>query len=361
MDGAPPPPEWVLHVDLDQFQASVEFLRHPELIGRPLVVGGDGDPTLARQVVTCASYEARAFGVHAGMPLRFAARRCPDAVFLPLDAPAYELASERVMTALRDTGLPLEVWGWDEAFVGASTDDPETLAEGLRRLVREASGLPCSIGIGDTKLRAKTATGFAKPAGVHRLTADTWMAVMGHRRVGELWGVGRRGAARFAERGITTVADLATADTAELAAWLGPTIGPRYQVLARGEGDRRIRTEPWIARSRSRQTTFPTDLTDRADIEAQVRQLAAAIAREVVAEGRWIHKVAVIVRSSSFFTESHVRSLPAPTVDVAVVQAAALDVLALFPLARPVRLLGVRVDLDPVREPVGPPAEQSTD
>ena len=87
--------------------------------------------------------------------------------------------------------------------------------------------------------------------------------------------MGKRGAARFAERGITTVADLAAADTDELAAWLGPTIGPRYQVLARGEGSRRIHTEPWVARSRSRQTTFPRDLTDRADIEARVSEIAA--------------------------------------------------------------------------------------
>jgi DNA polymerase IV len=341
-------PRWVLHVDLDQFQAAVELLRHPELVGQPIVVGGDGDPTIARQVVTCASYEARAFGVHAGMPLRLAARRCPQAAFLPLDAPAYQAASDVVMTTLQDTALPVEVWGWDEAFVGASTDEPETLADGLQRLVFEAAALRCSIGIGDTKLRAKTATGFAKPAGIRRLTAETWMPVMGHRKVGELWGVGKRGAAKFAARGITTVGELAAADTDELAAWLGPTIGPRYQILARGEGGRHIRTEPWIARSRSRQTTYPRDLTDRADIEERVSDLASEIAGEVVAEGRRIHKVAVIVRSSSFFTESHVRSLPEPTIDVPVVRRAALEVLRLFPLTRPVRLLGVRVDLDPV-------------
>ena len=340
--------DWALHVDLDQFQAAVELLRHPELAGRPLVVGGDGDPTVARKVVTCASYEARAFGVHAGMPLRLAARRCPDATFLPLDAPAYEAASEVVMTALRDTGLPLEVWGWDEAFLGAVTEDPETLADGLQRLVLGVAGLRCSIGIGDTKLRAKTATGFAKPAGIYRLTAATWMPVMGHRRVGELWGVGTKGAAKFAARGIATVAELASADTEELAAWLGPTIGPRYQTLARGEGSRHINTEPWVARSRSRQVTFPRDLTDRVEIERQVVELTAEIAGEVIAEGRHIHKVAVIVRNSSFFTSSHVRSLPEPTVEIPLVQHAAIEVLQLFPLERPVRLLGVRVDLDPV-------------
>src|SRR6185312_10165637 len=128
-------PRWILHVDLDQFLASVELGRHPELVGLPVIVGGSGDPTEARKVVTCASYEAREFGVHAGMPLRSAARRCPDATFLPSDPPAYDAASERVMALLRDLGHPLEVWGWDEAYLGADVDDPVELAERIRTTI----------------------------------------------------------------------------------------------------------------------------------------------------------------------------------------------------------------------------------
>src|SRR6478735_303464 len=114
---------WVLHVDLDQFIAAVEVLRRPELAGKPLIVGGRGDPT-ERGVVATASYEAREHGVGSGMPLRLAARKCPDAVFLPADRPAYEAASEEVMATLRSLvwgGVPVvvEVLGWDEAFVAA--------------------------------------------------------------------------------------------------------------------------------------------------------------------------------------------------------------------------------------------------
>ena len=93
--------DWVLHVDLDQFIAAVEIARRPELRGRPVVVGGAGDPT-QRAVVATASYEAREFGVHSGMPLRTAAKKCPDAVFLPSDPPAYDKVSERVMATLRE-------------------------------------------------------------------------------------------------------------------------------------------------------------------------------------------------------------------------------------------------------------------
>src|SRR5256884_6334560 len=105
---------WVLHVDLDQFQAAVEVRRRPELAGLAIIVGGNGDPMEPRKVVTCASYPAREFGVHAGMALRTAARKCPDATFLPLDAKAYDAVSEQVMNLLRGLGYPVEVWGWDE-------------------------------------------------------------------------------------------------------------------------------------------------------------------------------------------------------------------------------------------------------
>ena len=135
---------WVLHVDLDQFIAAVEVLRHPELRGRPVVVGGDGDPA-KRGVVSTASYEARAFGVHSGLALRTARRRCPDAVFLPVDAEAYEAASAEVMATLAEFDAVLEVAGWDEAFLAADTEDPEALARQIQDRVRAATGLELSL------------------------------------------------------------------------------------------------------------------------------------------------------------------------------------------------------------------------
>ena len=197
--------DWILHVDLDQFLAAVEILRRPELAGRPVVVGGDGNPNRPRQVVATASYEARAFGVRSGMPLVQAARRCPDAVFLPSDRPAYDAASARVMATLRSFPVIVEVWGWDEAFVGVRTADPEAFARELKARVLAETGLTCAVGIGETKLQAKTATGFAKPGGVARLTRRTWIETMGDRPVTALWGIGTRTASRLAESGIHTV------------------------------------------------------------------------------------------------------------------------------------------------------------
>ena len=226
--------DWILHVDLDQFIAAVEVLRRPELRGRPVVVGGSGDPTQRRMVVASASYEARAFGVRSGMPLRAAVRRCPEAVFLPSDPAAYEEASGEVMATLREFPVVVEVYGWDEAFLGARTEDPEALALDVRRAVLARTGLSCSVGIGDSKQRAKLATGFAKPAGVYRLAEDNWMAVMGERLTEALWGIGRKTATKLAAAGVSTVAELAAADPAELAARFGPTMGPWYRRLALG-------------------------------------------------------------------------------------------------------------------------------
>src|SRR5687768_13453758 len=168
---------------MDSFLAAVEVRRRPELRGRPVIVGGDGDPTRPRQVVATASYEARAFGVRSGMPLLQALRRCPGGVFLPSDHPAYDAASAEVMAALRSFGWPVEVWGWDEAFMGVRAEDPEALARDVKDRVLDRTELSCAVGIGDTRLQAKTATGFAKPGGVARLTRRTWIATMGDRPV----------------------------------------------------------------------------------------------------------------------------------------------------------------------------------
>jgi DNA polymerase IV len=344
-------PWWLLHVDMDSFLAAVEVRRRPELRGRPVVVGGDGDPTRPRQVVATASYEARAYGVHSGMPMQRALRKCPDAVFLPSDHPAYDAASAEVMEALRSFGYPVEVWGWDEAYLGAGHDDPEELARAVRTAVHDRTGLNCAVGIGDTKERAKMATTFAKaaPDHIYRLDSSNWIPMMGDRDVVELWGIGKRTAARLAAHDLRTVTDLALADRDELAAWFGPTIGPRLRVLARGGSSHAITTEPWLARSKSRQVTFARDLTDPDAIGQEVAAMARELCAEIKADGRQVTHVGVTVRTRSFFTRVKTSKLPEVTTDPKIIEAGAQAVLARFEIDRPVRLLGVRLDLAPIQ------------
>lgn len=335
---------WVFHVDMDEFIAAVEVLRRPELRDRPVVVGGDGDPT-KRGVVSTASYAARAFGVRSGMPLRTAAKRCPDAVFLAVDAGHYLEASARVMDTLRTFPGVVQELGWDEAFMGVEADEPEALAQRIQGAVLERTALWCSIGIGDSRHRAKLASAFAKPRGVSRLTRDSWSEVMGSRPVDALWGIGAKTAAKLHELGIESVDELAAADDERLAARFGPNTGPWIRRLGTGDDDGRVSAEPYVRRGQSHERTFQRDLTDPGEIRRETER----IARELVADlpvDRQAIRVTVKLRTGSFFTSTHGRKLPAPTTDVETIVGTALDALSLFELDRPVRLLGVRVELD---------------
>jgi nucleotidyltransferase/DNA polymerase involved in DNA repair len=339
----------VLHVDLDQFIAAVEVLRHPELRGRPVVVGGDGDPT-KRGVVSTASYEAREHGVHSGLPLRTAARRLPDAVFLPVDRTAYEEVSDVVMEVLRSTGAVVEVLGWDEAFLGVSTDDPESFARSLAAQVREATRLDCTVGIGENKLQAKIATGFGKPAGVFRLTSANWFAVLGGRPTDALWGIGAKTAKKLDGLGIRTVSDLAAADPDALAAVFGPMTGPWLVLLGRGRGDADVDDSPYVARGHGKEETFQQNIADWSRVQAEIARIAGLLAADLAAEPRPAVRVVVKVRYAPFVTETHGVTLAAPSSEAAVIEQAALAALARFTRRRPVRLLGVRAEFGPVSE-----------
>jgi DNA polymerase IV len=333
---------WIFHVDMDEFIAAVEVLRRPELRNEPVIVGGDGDPT-KRGVVSTASYEARAFGVRSGMPLRTALKRCPDGVFLAVDAEHYLEASERVMESLRSFPAVVQTLGWDEAFMGVETDDPEALAREVQRAVLERTDLWCSIGVGDSKHRAKLASAFAKPRGVFRLTRREWPALMGPRPVDALWGIGRKTAAKLEALGIRTVDELAHADDEVLAARFGPNTGPWIRGLGTGDDDGEVSAEPYVRRGQSHERTFQRDLTEPGDIRAETERIARELAGELPT-GRLVMRVTVKLRTASFFTSTHGVKLAEPTTDVDRIVESALVALGRFELERPVRLLGVRAE-----------------
>jgi DNA polymerase-4 len=359
MTVAAAPERWVLHVDLDQFIAAVEIRRRPELEGLPVIVGGRGDPT-ERGVVSTASYAARAYGVGSGMPLRIAARKCPEAVFLPVDKEAYDEASAEVMATLRSrewAGVPvvLEVLGWDEAFLAPGAGhgdlgDPFDFAATIRREVFDATGLHCSVGIGDNKLRAKIATDFGKPQGAWQLTEANWLEVMGERPTTALWGIGGKTAKKLAALGIETVNQLAAADPSMLAAELGPTMGPWFRRLGRGVDSSPVDATPWVPRAHGRETTFQTDLDDWAEVAAEVRALTARVVDDINREGRPAVRVGIKVRFKPFITLSRSLTLPGQTTDVEQLADAAVSLLDRIERGdppRPVRLLGVRLEMTP--------------
>ncbi|MGV9793221.1 DNA polymerase IV [Gordonia sp. NPDC003422] len=357
---------WLLHVDLDQFQVSVERLRSPELVDVPVIVGGNGDPTEARKVVTCASYEAREYGVRAGMPLRAAYRKMPDAVYLPLDLGAYDVASAEVMEVLRGYGHPVEVWGWDEAYLGVgsldggepSLDDAEiaALATRIRADIRDECGLSSCVGISDNKQRAKMATGFAKRPNdsgsvvespkVFLLDGRNWLDLMGERPTRDLWSVGPKTSAKLGRNGIELVQDLIGTPRDVLIALFGPHQGNWLYVLSRGGGDSTVTPEPWLARSHSKSQTFARDLHTYDEMRSAAADLLRDLLDQVVGEERMPFRVAVTVRTTTFFTRTKSHKLDAPTTDYDTLEAEVAELLAKFEIDRPVRLLGVRLDLE---------------
>ena len=345
-DAGAVPRRYLLHLDLDEFIAAVERLRHPELEGKPIVVGGDGDPT-KRGVVSTASYEARVFGIRSAMPLRTAYKRNPDAIFLAVDADVYLETSRRVMDTLRTFDAEVEVAGWDEAFLAVTTDDPEAFARGIQERVLERTRLWCTIGIGDNRLQAKLASGFGKPRGVFVLTSDRWDESMFGLPTTELWGIGSKTAAKLAELGIRTVGQLATADASALAERFGPSTGPWLASLGRGEGSASVHPEGWTAKGRSREHTFQRDLTDPNEVAAEVARTAREVASDLRRDERLAARVVVKVRFAPFFTSTHGVTLAEPTADAEAVAEAAARALERFDLDRPVRLVGVRAEMTP--------------
>ena len=241
----------------------------------------------------------------------------------------------------------MEVLGWDEAFVGVETDDPLATAQAIQAAVLAATALHCSVGIGDTLVRAKIATDFGKPRGTFRLTRDNWMEVMGERPTTALWGVGPKIGARLEAIGIRTVAELAAADEEALVAAFGPSSGGHLGRLGRGGGRTRPDDTPWVARAHGRETTYQADLTTPDEVRSALVELAARVVDDVRKEERAVQRVHLKVRFVPFFTFTKVRKLAEPTYDVDTIARTAYELYLALDDQRPVRLLGVRGEMVP--------------
>jgi DNA polymerase-4 len=333
----------ILHIDMDAFFASIEQQRRPELADMPLVVGGRGDPT-ERGVVSTASYEARVFGIHSGMPLRTALSLCPQAVFLPVDFRAYERVAERIREILHEVSPVVEEAGIDEAYLDLAGIDtsPEEVARLLKRRIREATGLTCSVGIAPNKLLAKLAAGLEKPDGLTLLNEADVPERLWPLPVRRLPGVGPKTEERLAALGIATIGELAAASPEGLVARFGPAHGMYLHWAARGVDDTPLVVSR-EARSLSRETTFQQDVADLPTLALvlgrQVRELSTRLQR-----GGWRgRRVTVKLRYQNFETHTHAVTLGAATNRPAALYAAARRCLDRFPLRRKVRLLGLRV------------------
>ncbi len=331
----------IAHVDMDAFFVSVELLRRPELNGRPVVVATGTDPR-ARGVVMAANYEARRFGVHSALPLATAHRRCPQMVLVPRDLSHYREVSRSVISVLRRYSDAVEVAGLDEAYLDLSDSPaPKARARRLKAEMLDETGLVCSVGIGPNKLVAKIASDLDKPDGFCVLDSKKMLKAVGDRPASLIPGVGPKTFERLQRGGIRTVAELAAADSAALQAALGRN-GLDLCQRARGIDERPLETSRQ-RKSESRETTFATDVSDRAMLSETLERLSRDVCDGLATQGIGGRTITVKLRLAPFRTRTRSQTLPQATRDPDAVAAVARELLGRFELDSPVRLVGVGI------------------
>jgi DNA polymerase-4 len=331
-------------MDMDAFFSSVEQKRHPELIGKPVVIGGDGDPT-KRGVVSTASYEARRFGIHSAMPLRTAYKLCPDAIFLPVDYEEYSRISKKFKGVLREFTPIIEDVGIDEAFLDISSvkRTSEEIAKEIKKRIREETDLNCSIGIAPNKLLAKIASDLDKPDGLTIITEEDVEKRIWPLPVRKLWGVGPKTEAYLKEKmNIKTIGDLAALTLEKLIEEFGQSHGNYLYEASRGIDEGELITH-WEPKSISKETTFQKDIDDWQLIAKNLVELTKDVIASMKEESYRGRTVTVKVRFNDFRTYTRAKSLDKFTDSEPEIRKAAFDCLARFELKKKVRLIGVRI------------------
>lgn len=351
-----PPRRLVFHVDMDAFFASVEQLEEPSLRGKPVIVGGADS---VRGVVSSASYEARAFGVHSAMPIAQARKRCPHGIYLPGRHALYGDYSRRVMDVLSEFSPMLEQVSVDEAFMDMTGTErlfgpPEASGRTIKEAIRARTGLPASLGAAENKFLAKLASDIRKPDGLVVIPAGGARAFLDPLPVDRLWGVGRKSVQELHRAGLYTIAQLRTAPLDSLITLLGDGFARHVRALAEGRDDREIVTE-WEEKSISHECTFERDSGDAEFLSATLLDLSERVARRARKDGRAGRTVTFVWRNPDFTRQSHARTLSAPTDASPEIYATALalfrEVAGLAPgsdrparkAPRKFRLIGVRL------------------
>jgi DNA polymerase-4 len=342
----------ILHVDMDAFFVSVELLEHPELRGRPVIVGGTGP----RGVVAAASYEVRAYGVHSAMPMSRARRLCPRAVVLPPRHDRYARVSAAVMEIFRSITPLVEPLAMDEAFLDIAgalrrLGPPAGIAELIRAQVREQQGITCSVGVASTKFVAKLASTRCKPDGRLVVPADGVIPFLHALPVAALWGVGERTEQILAGLGLRTVRDLAEVPLPVLRREVGAAAGVHLHELAWGRDPRPV-VPVTPDKSIGAEETFDEDVDDPEIIRRELLRLAEKVGARMRAAGHVGRTVSVKLRMPDFKTITRARTLGEPTDLARSIYATACELYRVAGLeGTPLRLVGVRMEnLSPADE-----------
>ena len=324
---------------MDAFYAAVELQRHPELVGKPVIVSGTGP----RAVVTTASYEARTFGVGSAMPASRARRLCPDAHWLPVDHAHYRERSAEVRAIIDALGVPVEPMSLDEAYIDLSqVSDPIATMSNLVRRIRDVTGLDASVGIGPNKLVAKVASDAEKPRGFVVLSREQAAERFKGEGVRLMPGIGPKTARRLEGYGVKTIGQLQRCTIPGLIERFGDNHGRALHDRAHFRSDAPVSIER-IAKSRSVETTFDYDVADQERLEEVVSGQSERLAGQLRDRGISGRTIGIKVRTDDFATFTRDRSIKEFTNDAETIRTIALELLRENLPARPVRLVGVRI------------------
>jgi len=333
----------IMHIDLDAFFVSVEQTLHPELKGKPVVVGGRPD---RRGVVASASYEARVFGLHAGMPLTTARRLCPQAIFIEGSFPRYREASHMFMTILADFSPYLEPVGLDEAYLDVTGFESihgsiHQMVVAIKQRINDKLGLPSSVGIAGCKVVAKIAADLSKPDGLLEIAAGEERSFLAPLPIAKLPGIGKKTETVLNGLGVKTIGKLANMPLSALRSHLG-VFGELLHRYANGIDDRKVEP-PGAAKSISRETTFGQDTRDRSLLKATLDYLSERVGAELRQEGRQARCVTLKLRYTDFSTITRRHTLVKATDADQNIFNTGLKLLtkALSQEKQPVRLIGI--------------------
>lgn len=336
----------ILHVDMDAFFVAVELLERPDLVGKPVIVGGSAE---GRGVVSSASYEARRYGVRSAMAVSEALRLCPTAVVLPGSHGKYREASQRVMAIFRDITPLVEPLSIDEAFLDVSGarrlfGTPGEIARLIRARVEAETGLTCSVGAASTKFVAKLASGKCKPDGMLVVPHEETIPFLHALPVGALWGVGKATEEALKRRGIASVFELAHTPKPVLERIVGRSHGAHLHDLAWGRDPRPVET---LRREKSigHEQTFEYDLREEGDVEREVRAQADAVAVRLRRAGLVARTISIKLRWGDFTTITRSRTVAPATDTGRTIFLTARELLReAYDPSRGVRLIGVRAE-----------------
>ena len=337
----------IFHVDMDHFFTAVEEREHPEYKGKPVVVGADPKEGEGRGVVSTCNYEARKYGIRSGMPITRAWRRCPNAVYLPVNYDLYKKGSSRIMIILRRFADKFEQWGLDEAFLGVTSkakdlEEAKRLAQKIKREIYTKEKLTCSIGIGPNKLVAKIASDFKKPDGLTLVEENDVKSFLSPLPVENLLWVGKKTKRKLNAMGIKTIGDLANFDASALIEKFG-VMGRQMYLSAQGIDKSEVQ-EQWEIKSMSRDTTFEEDTSDTKIILKTLDALAEDVHKQLIKSNFSFKTVTMKIRYKNFETHTHSKTLPFITDRLSDIRKTAGDLIqAHLQSDRKVRLIGVKL------------------